>query len=69
MNGVTWGGVIAGHLVQTVTIMTDREIVDSIDNRMEEWTEHAREYCASTGSKVDYSLILCRVLDSTVRIW
>lgn len=43
-----------GHLVQNLTNMSDREIVDSIDNRMEEWTEHARDYCTSTGSKVDY---------------
>ncbi len=42
-----------GHLVQTVTQLTDREIVRSIDHKLEEWTEHANDYCSGTGHKVD----------------
>jgi len=42
-----------GHLVQTITDMTDYEIVESIDFALDEWTEHAKDYCAGTGHKVD----------------
>lgn len=42
-----------GHLVQTITKMTDREIVQSIDFALDEWTEHAKDYCAGSGKKVD----------------
>lgn len=42
-----------GHLVQTLTDMTDYDIVKSIDFQLDEWTEHARDYCAGTGHKVD----------------
>lgn len=41
-----------GHLVQTLTDMTDVEIVRSVDGRLNEWTEHAKDYCDGTGSKV-----------------
>jgi hypothetical protein len=33
--------------------MTDYEIVESIDFRLDEWTEHAVDYCERTGHKVD----------------
>lgn len=42
-----------GHLVQTITDMTDYEIVKSIDFQLDEWSEHAQDYCAGTGHKVD----------------
>jgi hypothetical protein len=42
-----------GHLVQTLTQMSDYEIVKSIDFALAEWSEHAQEYCAGTGHKVD----------------
>ncbi|MCB0085034.1 MAG: hypothetical protein KDE47_29035 [Caldilineaceae bacterium] len=42
-----------GHLVQTITAMTSREIVESIDFAMDEWSEHAKDYCEGTGHKVD----------------
>ena len=42
-----------GHLVQTLTDMTDHEIVKSVDFRLDEWTEHANDYCAGTGEKVE----------------
>ncbi|MEN7547916.1 hypothetical protein AAG747_08350 [Rapidithrix thailandica] len=38
-----------GHLVQTVTKMNDREIVQVVNHRMDEWSEHAKAYCAHTG--------------------
>ena len=40
-----------GHLVQTITRMSDRDIVEAVENEMNEWTEHAREYCETTRSK------------------
>ena len=42
-----------GHLVQTITDMSDHEIVQSIDYHLDEWTEHAQDYCEGTGHKVD----------------
>jgi hypothetical protein len=42
-----------GHLVQTITHMSDYEIVKSIDFELAEWTEHAQDYCEGTGHKVD----------------
>jgi hypothetical protein len=42
-----------GHLVQTITGMTDYEIVKSIDFQLGEWTEHAQDYCENTGCKVE----------------
>lgn len=42
-----------GHLVQTITRMSDYEIVKSIDFQLDEWTEHAKDYCAGTGHRVD----------------
>ncbi len=41
-----------GHLVQTLTHMTDVEIARSVDYDLNEWTEHAKDYCEGTGSKV-----------------
>ena len=43
----------AGHLIQTVTGMSSFEIVESIDFQLDEWSEHATDYCSFTGSKVD----------------
>jgi len=42
-----------GHLVQTLTDMTDYEIVKSIDFQYDEWTEHAKDYCEGTRRRVD----------------
>ena len=42
-----------GHLVQTLTDMTDFEIVKSIDFELDEWTEYAKDYCEGTGQKVE----------------
>ena len=42
-----------GHLVQTITAMSDREIVEAVDFAMDEWSEHAKDYCAGTGQKVE----------------
>lgn len=43
----------AGHLIQTITGMTSFEIVESIDFQLDEWSEHAVDYCSKTGCKVD----------------
>lgn len=42
-----------GHLVQTLTRMSDSELVASIDHQLDEWSEHARDYCQHSGGKVD----------------
>ncbi len=42
-----------GHLVQVVTEMSDVEIVKSIDHKLDEWTEHAKDYCPGTGNKIE----------------
>jgi hypothetical protein len=42
-----------GHLVQTITEMSDYEIARSVDFQLDEWSEHAQDYCAGTGHKVD----------------
>lgn len=43
----------AGHLIQTLTGMSSFEIVESIDFQLDEWSEHATDYCSKTGCKVD----------------
>lgn len=42
-----------GHLVQTITDLTDRQIAESVNHQLDEWSEHAKDYCAQTGSLVD----------------
>ncbi|MEM7342734.1 MAG: hypothetical protein AAF485_00695 [Chloroflexota bacterium] len=42
-----------GHLVQTVTEMTDYEIVKTIDFQLDEWTEYANDYCEGTGHNIE----------------
>jgi hypothetical protein len=42
-----------GHLVQTITNLSDHEIVQAADFQLDEWSEHAQEYCTGTGHKVD----------------
>ena len=43
----------AGHLIQTLTGLSSFEIVESIDFQLDEWSEHAIDYCSNTGCKVD----------------
>ncbi|MCE7984486.1 MAG: hypothetical protein DYG89_25210 [Caldilinea sp. CFX5] len=42
-----------GHLVQTITTLTDREIVQVADHRLNEWSEHAKDYCEGSGHSLD----------------
>ncbi len=49
-----------GHLVQTITRLSDHEIIRSIDYELDEWSEHARHYCGTTYHKADD---LFRILD------
>lgn len=42
-----------GHLIQTITNLSDREIVQAADHRLDEWTEHAKDYCEGTGHSLD----------------
>ncbi len=42
-----------GHLVQTVTSMTDHALVEAANYHLDEWSEHAKDYCAGTGHSVD----------------
>ena len=43
----------AGHLIQTITGMSSHEIVRSVDYQLDEWSEHANDYCSCTGIKVE----------------
>ena len=52
-NGDIWDKVNAGHLIQTITGMSSYEIVESIDFQLNEWSEHATDYCSKTRCKVD----------------
>lgn len=47
-----------GHLVQTVTNMTDHEIAQSVDFELDEWSEYAKDYCEGSGHKVDDLFII-----------
>lgn len=42
-----------GHLVQTVTDMSDVEIARSVQFELDEWTEYAQEFCDGTGEHVE----------------
>jgi len=42
-----------GHLIQTITDLSDREIVQAADHRLDEWTEHAKDYCEGSGHSLD----------------
>ena len=50
-----WGHVgrcNCGHLVQSVTGKTSSEIINSFGPALDEWTEHANDYCGTTGLPV-----------------
>lgn len=47
-----------GHLVQTMTNMTDHEIAQSVDFELAEWSEYAQDYCEGTRHKVDDLFII-----------
>ncbi|MEM7133062.1 MAG: hypothetical protein AAF702_42565 [Chloroflexota bacterium] len=42
-----------GHLVQTITELSDTEIVACVGNQLDEWTEFATDYCEGTGQNVE----------------
>lgn len=42
-----------GHLVQTLTDMTDRQIAEKVEHQLDEWSEHAKVYCTQTGTPVE----------------
>ena len=42
-----------GHLVQTLTQMSDRQIAEAVNHQLDEWTEHAKLYCEQTGATVE----------------
>jgi hypothetical protein len=51
-----WGHVgrcNCGHLVQSVCELTDREIFRSFGRELDEWSEHAHDYCELTGLPVE----------------
>lgn len=50
-----WGHVgrcNCGHLVQHVSGKTSSEIIKSFGPELDEWTEHANDYCGTTGLPV-----------------
>lgn len=51
-----WGHVgrcNCGHLVQSVTRKSDTEIFRSFEGQLDEWTEHAKDFCTTTGRPVE----------------
>ena len=42
-----------GHLVQNITKLSDKQIVEAANHHLNEWTEHAKDYCALTGSSLE----------------
>lgn len=55
-NRYEWGHVgrcNCGHLVQSISRKTDTEIMRSFGPQLDEWTEHANDYCALTGTPID----------------
>ncbi len=51
-----WGHMArcnCGHLVQTLTGMSDSEIAQSVDFQLDEWSEYANDYCEGTQHKVE----------------
>jgi hypothetical protein len=51
-----WGHMArcnCGHLVQTITGMTDSEIARSVDYQLDEWTEYVNDYCEGSSHKVE----------------
>lgn len=51
-----WGHVgrcNCGHLVQAVTRKSASEIYRSFDVQLDEWTEHAQEFCPTTNRSVE----------------
>ena len=54
-----WGHVgrcNCGHLVQSVSNKSAAEIYHSFDRDLDEWTEHALEFCPTTGYPVEVML-------------
>ena len=43
----------AGHLIQTITGMSSFEIAQSVEFKLDEWSEHANDYCSKSGCKVE----------------
>ncbi|MCB0355091.1 MAG: hypothetical protein KDD64_16275 [Bdellovibrionales bacterium] len=51
-----WGHVgrcNCGHLAQSITRLSDREIYSRFLPKLDEWSEHANEYCSSSGSPIE----------------
>ena len=51
-----WGHMAhcnCGHLVQTITNMSGREIACAVKQGLDEWTEHANDVCPMNGSVAD----------------
>lgn len=42
-----------GHLVQTVTDLSDSDIARTVQFQLDEWSEYAQEFCAGTGEHVE----------------
>lgn len=52
-----WGHMAhcnCGHLVQTITEMSGKEVACTIKHSLDEWTEHANEICDLSGHPVEH---------------
>ena len=43
----------AGQLIQTITGMSSFEIAESAQFKLDEWSEHANDYCSEYGCRVE----------------
>ena len=52
-----YGMCNCGHLAQTVTQLTPREIHEAAMQRPGDWGQQAREYCGVTGLEMDHIIV------------
>jgi hypothetical protein len=58
-----WGHMArcnCGHLVQTITRKSDKEIVRMVEFQLDEWTEYARNICAGTSRTAENLFLALR---------
>ncbi|MEZ4766415.1 MAG: hypothetical protein R3C26_25460 [Calditrichia bacterium] len=58
-----WGHMArcnCGHLVQTVTKMSDKGIARAVEFDLDEWTEYAKDICDGSGSRAENLFLALR---------
>ena len=52
MNGAHGQMQLWALEARTITNLSDDQLVESVDHQLDEWSEHAKDYCSGTGTKV-----------------